>query len=590
MNKKDLIPVIALALLIPVWMLIDRTFIAPKFPSKSTRKTEQLAETPPTQKSTDTNIQNKTDEPKQTALSATETEISEEEKTVTIRNNKISVKLTSLGGGIKSVTLFDYPELNEKESGPVALDFSDSAALTYDGLAGIRAKDSLSIALSEDGQSATLTKAWNSGVLFQRTISFTNDYLLNINDRFTNTSTKPWNIPSVRILTGRMENPPGMKAMKGVSMLGVDTYTPNNGIDYWAKSKIIGGSAIQKLFKEAGEPASVQGTPKDAYNLPIDWISTKNKFFVQILSPAKTNSTMEIISTRDTEAKGISPSSIAAALAFKPTIVAENNTLNLDYNYFIGPKNYSTLKATGHQYEKVMEFETTGFWSFMNWMMEPARKFLLWTLNLFHTVFHNYGIAIILLTVLIRVMFWPLTHKSTESMRRMQEVQPKVKALQEKYKKDPQRAQQEVMKFYRENKVNPMGGCLPMFVQIPVFIALFTVLRNAIELRYSGFLWIADLSQPENLFAGHVPFIGSLNILPILMSVSMIFQQKLSSPGTATTPEQQQQQKMMMFMMPIMMLFFFYSMPSGLVLYWTTSNLLMIAQTGLRNFRKKTTA
>ena len=147
--------------------------------------------------------------------------------------------------------------------------------------------------------------------------------------------------------------------------------------------------------------------------------------------------------------------------------------------------------------------------------------------------------------------------------------------------------QQETMKLYKEKKVNPMGGCLPMFVQIPVFIALFTVLRNAIELRYAGFLWIADLSAPENLLMGKVPFVGSLNILPLLMSASMIWQQKMTSPAVAATPEQQQQQKMMMIMMPLMMLFFFYSMPSGLVLYWTTSNLLMIAQTGLRNFRRK---
>ena len=126
-----------------------------------------------------------------------------------------------------------------------------------------------------------------------------------------------------------------------------------------------------------------------------------------------------------------------------------------------------------------------------------------------------------------------------------------------------------------------------MFVQIPVFIALFTVLRNAIELRYAGFLWIADLSAPENLLMGKVPFVHSLNILPLVMSASMIWQQKMTTPAVAATPEQQQQQKMMMIMMPLMMLFFFYSMPSGLVLYWTTSNLLMIAQTGIRNLRKK---
>jgi YidC/Oxa1 family membrane protein insertase len=236
--------------------------------------------------------------------------------------------------------------------------------------------------------------------------------------------------------------------------------------------------------------------------------------------------------------------------------------------------------------EKVMEFETIGTFSFMNWLMEPARKALLWTLNVFYGVVHNYGVAIILLTLLVRILFWPLTHKSTESMRRMQELQPEIKALQDKYKSNPQKLQQETMKLYKEKKANPMGGCLPMFVQIPVFIALFTVLRNAIELRYAGFLWISDLSTAENLFAGSVPIVGSLNILPLLMSASMIWQQKLT-PQAATTPEQIQQQKMMTFMMPVMMLFFFYKMPSGLVLYWTTSNLLMIVQTSLRNMKKK---
>jgi YidC/Oxa1 family membrane protein insertase len=297
---------------------------------------------------------------------------------------------------------------------------------------------------------------------------------------------------------------------------------------------------------------------------------------------------MALLSERDPTGKGIVPQNIKAALDFKSEVIQSSASYELNYDYFIGPKKYSTLKDSGYSMEKVMEFETIGTFSFMNWLMEPTRKALLWTLNLFHGIFHNFGIAIIFLTILVRVLFWPLTHKSTESMARMQEIQPELKELQEKYKSNPQRLQQETMALYKEKKVNPMGGCLPMFIQIPVFIALFTVLRNAIELRYAGFLWIGDLSTSENLFAGAIPFIGSLNILPILMSASMIWQQKLT-PQVATTPEQIQQQKMMAFMMPFMMLFFFYKMPSGLVLYWTTSNLLMILQTVLRNMKKKKT-
>jgi YidC/Oxa1 family membrane protein insertase len=157
-------------------------------------------------------------------------------------------------------------------------------------------------------------------------------------------------------------------------------------------------------------------------------------------------------------------------------------------------------------------------------------------------------------------------------MRRMSEIQPKMKEIREKFKDNPQRLQQETWTLYRENKVNPMASCLPMLVQIPVFIALFTVLRSAVELRYAPFLWIADLSEPENLFPGIFPF-GGLNILPILMALTMGLQSALT-PSTGD----KQQQRMMMIMMPIMMLVMFYSFPSALSLYWTLSQVLSIVQ------------
>ncbi|MEI6891401.1 MAG: membrane protein insertase YidC [Pontiella sp.] len=584
MNKKDLIPVAGLVLLMIAWFFIDRTFIAPRFPSPAPIQVAQTTEQQPEAG----NLED-------TALAATQpvvqqpvvapalidTEVPADEIIKVLENEMLRIELTSRGGGIKSATLFQYPEFDEKESPPVVLDFSDSTALAYQGLVGIGANESLNIEKSADGNSVTFSKTWNSGVLFERTITLGEDYLLTINDRFINSSSNPWNIAGIRLLTGNMTNPADMKAAKGISILGVDSYSVNDELNYWGKK-------LNKLYKKADKAASIDAVPEEMVNQQINWVAAKNKFFVQIISPKNEPATMAILSTRDINEKAILPQTITAALALNPMVLNAGETKHIEYAYFIGPKKYSTLKDSGNNYEKVMEFETTGFFSWMNWLMEPARKGLLWTLNLFYGMTHNYGVAIILLTLLVRILFWPLTHKSTESMKRMQEVQPQIKALQEKYKKDSQRAQQEVMKFYKENKVNPMGGCLPMVIQIPVFIALFTVLRNAIELRYSGFLWIADLSQPENLFAGSIPLVGSLNILPLLMSLSMIWQQKLSAPGTAATPEQAQQQKMMMFMMPIMMLFFFYTMPSGLVLYWTTSNLLMIAQTSVRNLKKKT--
>ncbi len=579
MNKKDLIPVILLALLIPAWMFIDRTFIAPQYPAE----TEQVQSAPNAEPTTEpVAVQVATEA---VPAVATIPEVPAEETLAALKNEKVELELTSVGGGIKSATMLDYPELNEADSAPVVLDFSDSAALAYDGLAGIGATEGLNIEKAADGKSVTFSKALDTGIVFQRTITLGDGYLLTIHDRFVNPTAGTLNLPAARILTGRMENPADMKAMKGVSILGVDSHTPAGEINYWGKK-------LHKLYGK-DKPRSIDTIPADMNGATVDWVSAKNKFFTQILRPNEPVATMAILSTREAEGKGVVPQNVSAALAFQPASIGAGQTFALDYTYFIGPKKYSILKDAGNNFEGVMEFETVGFWSFMNWLMEPARRFLLWTMNGFDKFIPGgYGVAIILLTLLIRILFWPLTHKSTESMKRMQEIQPEIKAIQDKYKgkKDQasaQKMQAETMALYKEKKVNPMGGCLPMFVQIPVFIALFTVLRNAIELRFADFLWIADLSTPENLFAGKIPFVDSLNILPLLMSASMIWQQKMTGAAPAATPEQQQQQKMMMFMMPIMMLFFFYSMPSGLVLYWTTSNLLMIGQTGLRNLKKK---
>ena len=165
-----------------------------------------------------------------------------------------------------------------------------------------------------------------------------------------------------------------------------------------------------------------------------------------------------------------------------------------------------------------------------------------------------------------------------------------IKAIGEKYKDNPQRKQQEIMAFYKKNKINPLGGCLPMVIQIPVFIGLFYVLRSAIELRFADFLWIRDLSEAERIFSFgfKIPLIGwdAFNLLPILMTVTMIIQMKVAPTSAPTDDQQAQMQAMMMKIMPVMMLFFLYNFPAGLALYWTTQNVLMIGQQILYKKRK----
>ena len=223
------------------------------------------------------------------------------------------------------------------------------------------------------------------------------------------------------------------------------------------------------------------------------------------------------------------------------------------YGLYAGPKNYNLLKSYGRGLEQMVDY---------GWFGVLAKP-MFWLMTLFYGITKNYGVAIILLTIVVRILLFYPSLKSATSMEEMKAVQPQLTALREKYKKDPQRMNQEMMKLYKEHKVNPLGGCLPMLLQIPFFVALYNVLSVSIELRQAPFIsfWIKDLSV-------HDPFY----ILPVLMGVSMILTMKM----TATTPDPSQA-KIMMFM-NVAFIFLFAWLPAGLLLYITLSNVLSIVQ------------
>jgi YidC/Oxa1 family membrane protein insertase len=202
---------------------------------------------------------------------------------------------------------------------------------------------------------------------------------------------------------------------------------------------------------------------------------------------------------------------------------------------------------------------------------------LLVSMNGLHDLFKlGYGWVIILITIIIKLLFWPLTAASTRSMKRMASLQPQMKAVQEKYKDDPAKMNKKMMEFWKEHKVNPMGGCLPMLLQMPVFIGFFYMIQTAIELRGESWLWVTDLSKPDTLF--FIPGIGfPFNLLPLLMGVTMLWQSHLTPPSPGMDP---MQQKMMKYL-PLIFLFMLYNFSSGLTLYWTVQNLLSILQTKL---------
>jgi len=230
---------------------------------------------------------------------------------------------------------------------------------------------------------------------------------------------------------------------------------------------------------------------------------------------------------------------------------------------FIGPKEFDTLVAFGHNAKKIVRFGFLGF----------IAEILLYALKFIHRYISNWGIAIIILTFVIKILFFPLTYSSTKSMAKMAELQPKVKAVKSKYKKAKQdiaqrrQMNEEMMSLYKEHGVNPAGGCLPMLIQFPVLIGFFNLLRIAIELRRSPFmLWIKDLSVKDPYY-----------VTPVLMGITQYVQQKMSPTSADPT------QARMMLIMPVVMTFLFMNFQSGLVLYWLTSNVLQIGQQYIMN-------
>jgi len=277
------------------------------------------------------------------------------------------------------------------------------------------------------------------------------------------------------------------------------------------------------------------------------------------------------------------PEGIEAGLLYPALNLAPAEVLERQIHLFAGPKEYETLARIGDRFNNNLD-QVMGFGGFFGFF---AKALLLGMNWMHHSLRFSYGWAIIAITIIIKVVFWPLTQASTRSMKRMQALQPQMKAIQEKFKDDPVKMNRKVMEFMKEHKVSPLGGCLPMVLQIPVFFGFYRMIQSAIELRGAPFLWVGDLSKSDTLFVipglSFVPFIGipgvglPFNLLPLIMGVTMLWQARLTPPSPGMDP---MQAKIMRYM-PLMFMVFLYNFSAGLTLYWTVQNLLTITQTKL---------
>jgi YidC/Oxa1 family membrane protein insertase len=333
----------------------------------------------------------------------------------------------------------------------------------------------------------------------------------------------------------------------------------------------------------------IPGTPRTEFRSagqPIKWVGIHNRFFAMTTMPAPEMSTEALSGARvystttanhrlpnepqDEHEQFVNDTGILAALEFNSRVLKPGESVVKQFTTYAGPKEYRILEAHALTYENsidsVMGFD--GFFGFF-------AKVLMWAMSSIHSSFGlGYALCIIVVTFIMKILFWPLTRASTISMKRMAAYQPQMTEIREKYKDDKEKQNKRMMEFMREHKVNPMGGCLPILIQMPVFFGFFTLLRSAVELRGEGFLWACDLSQSDTI---GVIFGIPINPLPMIMGVTMLLQARMT-PASPTADANTQ--KVMKYM-PLIFIVVMYGFSSGLTLYWTVQNMLSILQTKL---------
>jgi YidC/Oxa1 family membrane protein insertase len=397
--------------------------------------------------------------------------------------------------------------------------------------------DQPSLTLSPDRKQGTLTFRGRSpqGLALTKTFTFSYDsYRFDLDIRVVNGTSQPLDDNLALLLENRfpkIENDPSSTFQGQLAYL-----------DGKYEEKGIG-----KFEKEVTTTGKIQ------------WGALSDTYFMQAVIPVDNQSIASIKTSRP------NPEQLRALFVLPPVNLPVQGEKNLHLALYFGPRDIAVLKPLKLDLEQAVNF---GFFDIIS-------KPLLWVLNFFNGFMHNYGWAIIVLTILVKILFWPLTHKSYKSMKDMQKLQPKMAKIREKYKDNREKMNQEMMALYKTYKVNPMGGCLPMVIQIPVFFALYSLLGYAIELRHAPFLlWINDLSAPDRLPIGvMIPYVGNgIPVLTLLMGASMFIQQKM----TPTTGDPTQA-KLMLFL-PVVFTFMFINFASGLVLYWLVNNVLSIGQ------------
>lgn len=496
---------------------------------------------------------------------------------VTVANEFVSVKFTNHGGAIDSIALLKKSAHLDRDGKPSTDRYTLNApqAAPALSLADFPGADR-NVAYTVVSQTATevVYRAVSKNLEVTRRYSLAkapglDDYQLRHETTFRNLSDAPLALPKASFNLGTAS--PLSETDNGI-YLNVG-YFDGEDAEFVQRDSL----ASAGFFSSAPPPTHLD---KPA---AIRWASVKNQFFTMILTPDQPGVGVRV---ERVKVNPLLPADnrlgygITAYAQFDLKPLAPGASATFGANYFAGPKEYKRLANTDifkqHE-EKVMQFSSGIGKIFFSGFFAPL---LLTILNWVHSLVPSWGWAIVLTTLLLKIVFLPLTLAASRSAKRMAKLQPHMQAMREKYKDNPQKMQTETLRLFKENKVNPVGGCVPILITIPFFIGFFTMLQSASELRFAPFLWVHDLAAPDTIYSfGTVtlPLLGlthlNVNIMPLLMGATMIFQMRLT-PTPTTDPAQQ----VMFKVMPWMFTLFCYNFASGLALYSTINGLFTIGQ------------
>ena len=545
MSRENLRLVFAIVLSFCIFILFDAFFIK-KEPPKQATETGETAVDPLKTTQTSVSEQSQASVPSvaasQDALAENATSSGRE---ITVENQFYIAKFSERSGSIRSFALKQYRESISKDAplkeliaaenvyGTILSDFSSGSEGRFEHPL-FTANSAESMQINDGSQSLIFTSNPIQGLVFEKKFTFDSDkYLIGLELIIKNISDAP--------VSGEL----------AISL--ARSYLTTSQYGFEGPSGWINKKLEQVEIKDIKESEEFSGD--------IQWVGLEDRYFISsVISKTPVPSSMKMEKTRH----DIVYNRLIQAVEEIPAGGLQQHS----YFVFMGPKSTQLLSKVGYDLKNAINF---------GWF-DIIAKPCLWLMNWLYGFIPNYGIAIIILTLITKVILWPLGTKSYRSMNDMKRLQPLMAEIREKHKNDRPRMNQEIMLLYRTYKVNPVGGCLPMVFQIPVFFALYRMLYSAIELRHAPFFgWITDLSAPDRLFnfGFTIPFMEppyGIPVLTIVMGATMFLQQKMSpAPGDPA------QAKMMMFM-PIVFTFIFINFSSGLVLYWLVNNIFSISQ------------